>query len=417
LSSRAGSTERIATAPEIARRSGPLGALCVATGISLVGNQLTALALPWLVLTTLGPPIDAGIVGAAIVLPAVFGALAGGVVIDRFGPRRTSVVADVLSGAAVVAVPIAAMTVGLGLALVVVLAFLGALLDAPGQTARQVLLPDLAAAARVRLERANATFQAIENGSLLVGPAIAGVIVLAVGPLGALWLDAVSFLVSAVLIRLLVPDIRPAADDGPADIGAGIRALASDPVLRMLTVVAAIANLVFTPLFIVVLPALATRSGESPAALGAMLAVLGAGMVVGALGIGLLAGRVRRRTVLIIGFVGTGAALIVASVAVPLPALLVALGVAGVASGLINPIAFTVMQERVPAATRGRVFGAVLGGVLVAAPVGMVALGAIADVAGPRTALWISGVTIVAIGGLVAILRASRELDAAPQPA
>jgi len=370
------------------------------------------------VLTTLGPPIDAGIVGAAIVLPAVFGALAGGVVIDRFGPRRTSVVADILSGAAVVAVPIAAMTVGLGLALVVVLAFLGALLDAPGQTARQVLLPDLAGIGRVRLERANAIFQAIENGSLLVGPAIAGVIVLAVGPLGALWLDAISFLVSAVLIRLLVPDIRPAAD-GPADIAAGIRALATDPVLRMLTVVAAIANLVFTPLFIVVLPALATASGESPAALGAMLAVLGAGMVVGALAIGLLAGRVRRRTVLVIGFVGTGAALIVASVAVPLPVLLVALGGAGLASGLINPIAFTVMQERVPAATRGRVFGAVLGGVLVAAPVGMVALGAIADVAGPRTALWISGVAIVAIGGLVAILRASRELDAAqaPQPA
>ena len=368
-------------------------------------------------LTTLGPPIDAGIVGAAIVLPAVFGALAGGVVIDRFGPRRTSVIADVLSGAAVVAVPIAAMTVGLGLALVVVLAFLGALLDAPGQTARQVLLPDLAGIGRVRLERANAIFQAIENGSLLVGPAIAGVIVLAVGPLGALWLDAISFLVSAVLIRLLVPDIRPAADDGPADIAAGIRALATDPVLRMLTVVAAIANLVFTPLFIVVLPALATASGESPAALGAMLAVLGAGMVVGALAIGLLAGRVRRRTVLVIGFAGTGVALILASVAVPLPALLVALGGAGLASGLINPIAFTVMQERVPAATRGRVFGAVLGGVLVAAPVGMVALGAIADVAGPRTALWISGVAIVAIGGLVAILRASRELDAAAQPA
>jgi MFS family permease len=342
----------------------------------------------------------------------VFGALAGGVVIDRFGPRRASVVADILSGAAVVAVPIAAMTLGLGLALVVVLAFLGALLDAPGQTARQVLLPDLAGIGGVRLERANGIFQAIENGSLLVGPAIAGVIVLAAGPLGALWVDAVTFVVSAVLVRLLVPDIRPATDEGPADITAGIRALANDPVLRMLTVVAAIANLVFTPLFIVVLPALAAGSGESSVALGAMLAVLGAGMVVGALGFGLLADRVRRRTAFVIGFVGTGAALIVSSLELPLPALLVVLGGAGLASGLINPIAFTVMQERVPAATRGRVFGAVLGGVLVAAPVGMVALGAVADAAGPRTALLISGVTIVAIGSLVAILRASRELDA-----
>jgi MFS family permease len=386
--------------------------VCVATGVSLVGNQVTGIALPWLVLTTLGAPIDVGVVGAAIVLPAVFGAIAGGVVIDRFGPRRTSVVADVMSGLAVVAVPIAAMTAGLGLPLVVLLAFLGALLDAPGQTARQVLLPDLARAGGVRLERANAIYQAIENGALLVGPAIAGVIVLAVGPLGALWLDAGSFVVSAVLIRLLVPDIRPSADAGPADIGAGIRALANDTLLRMLTVVAALANLVFTPLFIVILPALATASGESPAVLGTMLAVLGAGMVGGALGFGMLADRVRRRIALVAGFVGTGAALSLASLPVPLPALLLALLVAGLASGIINPIAFTVMQERVPAATRGRVFGAVLGLVLVAAPIGMVALGAVADAASPRTALLISGLTILAIGGLVAILRSSRELDA-----
>jgi MFS family permease len=181
----------------------------------------------------------------------------------------------------------------------------------------------------------------------------------------------------------------------------------------MLTVVAAIANLVFTPLFIVVLPALATANREGPAALGAMLAALGAGLVVGALGIGWLAGRVRRRTALVVGFLGTGAALIAASLGLPLPGLLVALAAAGVTSGLVNPIAFTVMQERVPAATRGRVFGAVLGGVLIAAPVGMVALGAVADVAGPRTALLISGGVIVAIGALVAILRNSHELDAA----
>ncbi len=407
--------ERPTEADRAQRRSRPLTALSVATGISLVGNQLTSLALPWLVLTTLGRPIDAGVVGAAIVLPGVFGALAGGVVIDRFGPRRTSVVADVVSGLAVAAVPIAALTVGLGLPLVVALAFLGALLDAPGATARQVILPDLAVAGGVRLERANAIFQAIENGSLLIGPAIAGLIVLAVGPLAALWLDAVSFVVSAAIVRLLVPDVRPAAGDEPADLAAGIRALVEDRVLRMLTLVAAIGNLVYTPLFIVVLPALATGTGENAAALGVMVAVLGGGLVVGALGFGLLADRIRRRTALVLGFGGTGVALIVASLPLPLPALLVALGLAGLACGPINPIAFTVMQERVPAATRGRVFGAVLGGVLVAAPVGMVALGAVADVAGPRTALAISGVTIVAVGALVAILRASRELDAAPE--
>ena len=97
-----------------------------------------------------------------------------------------------------------------------------------------------------------------------------------------------------------------------------------------------------------------------------MLAALGGGMVVGALGIGALAGRVGRRVALITGFAGTGLGLMAASASEPLPILLAVLFAAGLATGLINPIAFTIMQERVPAATRGRVFGAVLGGVLVA---------------------------------------------------
>jgi MFS family permease len=346
------------------------------------------------------------------VLPAVFGALAGGVVIDRIGPRRTSVVADVLSGAAVAAVPLAALTVGLSLPLVVVLAFLGALLDSPGQTARQVLLPDLARTGGIRLERANAIFQAVENTSLLIGPAIAGIIVLVLGPLGALWLDTASFLVSAMLIRLLVPDIRPSdVDDAPADVTAGLRALAHDRVLRLLTVVAAMANFVGTPLFIVVLPVLATSSGLSAAALGAMLAAFGGGMVVGALGLGLVVDRLSRRSVLVFGFAGTGMALSAASAVEALPLLVVVLAFAGVATGTINPIAFTVMQERVPAATRGRVFGAVLGLVLVAAPVGMVVLGSLADVQGPRTAMFVSGLAFLLIGSVVAIRPESRELN------
>ena len=368
-------------------------------------------------LTTLGTPIDAGVVGAAIVLPAVFGALAGGVVIDRIGPRRTSVAADVLSGAAVVAIPIAAATIGLGLPLVVGLAFAGALLDSPGQTARQVILPDLAVRAGVRLEKANASFQTIENAALLIGPAVAGLIIVALGPLGALWIDGATFVVSATAIRVLIPDIRPTPGDGPADLGAGLRAVARDPVLRMLTVAAAGANLVGTPIFVVVLPSLAAESGDSAAVLGAMVAAFGAGLVAGSVAYGVLGGRIRRRLVLVAAFSGNGVALLAASAAPSLPILLASLALAGLAAGPINPLAFTIMQERVPAATRGRVFGAVLGGVLVAAPVGMLGIGALADARGARSALFVSGLTFVAIAAALAILRASRDLERSPDGA
>ena len=405
----------IATEAEARQRRRPLGALWLATGISLVGNQLTGLALPWLVLTSLGGPLDAGVVGAAIVLPAVFGALAGGVVIDRIGPRRTSVVADVLSGAAVAAIPIAAATVGLGLPLVVALAFLGALLDAPGATARQVILPELAAAGGVRLERANAIFQAIENSSLLIGPAVAGLIILILGPLGALWLDAGSFLVSAAMIRLLVPDIRPGGGgDEPASLTAGLRALGRDPVLRLLTLVAAIANLVGTPLFIVILPALATTSGQTAAALGAMLAAFGGGMVAGALGIGALAGRVGRRAALIAGFAGTGLALVAASF---IKSLAILLG--GAVRGRhrdgpdqpdrVHDHAGTGAGRHPRPGVRGDPRRGPRRGARRDARARLA--GGAPRVRGPRCL--VSGVTFIAIGGLVAIRRESRELGSA----
>jgi len=366
------------------------------------------------VLTTLGSPIDAGIVGAAIVLPGVFGAFAGGVVIDRIGPRRTSVLADVLSAGAVAAMPLAAMTVGLGLPLVAVLAFAGALLDAPGATARQVILPDLAAPAGVSLERANGIFQAIENASFVIGPAIAGIAILAVGPLGALWIDAASFVVCAVLIRLLVPDVRPETEEGRADVAAGLRALRRDGVLRLLTIAAAAGNFVLTPLFVVVLPSLATSEGDSPAVLGAMLAAVGGGMVVSSLGFGVISRRLGRRLILAGGIVGTGLAVGLLSVVHGTPLVLGVLFAAGMMIGPINPLAFTVMAERVPAATRGRVFGAVLGGVLVASPLGMLALGAVSDAEGPRVAMLASAVAFVAIGVVVGLRQESRELDLQP---
>jgi MFS family permease len=120
--------------------------------------------------------------------------------------------------------------------------------------------------------------------------------------------------------------------------------------------------------------------------------------------------------VLILAFAGNGLALLASALPLALPALLLTLFLAGLSAGPINPIAFTIMQERVPPATRGRVFGAVLGGVLVAAPVGMVAIGALADAQGARAALAVSGATFLVIAGLVAVLRAGRSLEPAAEP-
>ena len=134
----------------------PRVALLGADAVSLVGNSLTGLAIPWFVLETTGSAARTGLVAFAGLVPTVLAAFFGGALVDRLGFKRTSVAADLASGLSVAAIPLLAHTAGLAFWHLVALTFLGALLDAPEGTARGGLLPDLAAAAAVPLERANA---------------------------------------------------------------------------------------------------------------------------------------------------------------------------------------------------------------------------------------------------------------------
>ena len=393
----------------------PFIALCAATAISLVGNELTAIALPWLVLTSLGTPLDAGIVGAGVVLPAVIGAVVGGVIIDRLGSRTTSVAGDLTSAIAVAAIPILGLTIGLSVPIVAVLAFLGALLDAPGSTARQVLLPDVSARAGIGPDRANATYQSVQNVCYTVGPVAAGLLIVVVGPVNALWFDAATFVVSAAIVALAVPRpmTQPSAE-GTADLLAGIRLITRDSVLRAITLVAAVANFVGTPLFAVLLPAFALGAAADAGALGILIAAFAGGTVVGSIGYGVVGSRFSRRAVLVAGFIGTGAAIVVTAREPPIPVAIGALVLAGCATGPINPIAFAVMQERIPVGVRGRAFGAILGGVVVAAPIGMLTLGALTDARGPGFGLAIAGGAFIASGVAAALIPAFGRIEAEP---
>src|SRR3954451_21347009 len=114
----------------------PLFALLLANAISMIGNNFSAVAIPWFVLETTGSPARTGVVAFATVLPTVMTAIFGGAFVDRFGNKRVSVVADAISGGTVALIPLLDHTIGLAFWQLVLLVFLGALLDAPGNTAR-----------------------------------------------------------------------------------------------------------------------------------------------------------------------------------------------------------------------------------------------------------------------------------------
>ena len=140
-----------------------LRALLTANAISLTGNKMTLLVIPWFVLETTGSPSRTALAGFFAFLPIPLSSLLGGPLIDRVGFKRMSILADLASAGAVAAIPLLHATIGIEFWQLLVLVFLGALLDAPGGTARASLLADVAEDAETTLERATSLEDAISR--------------------------------------------------------------------------------------------------------------------------------------------------------------------------------------------------------------------------------------------------------------
>ncbi|GAB2921456.1 hypothetical protein GCM10027047_18560 [Rhodococcus aerolatus] len=413
---------------------GGLGWVLLAHVVSLTGNVVTVLALPIYVLRTTGSPTAAGVLGFVATVPIVLGGALGGVVVDRLGFRRASVLADSVSGVTVLAIPVCAATVGLPFWLLLVLVFGSGLLDTPGSGARQAMLPELAQRAGRSLEQATGTLDAASRTARLVGAPLAGVAVAAVGPLPVLVLDAATFAVAAVVVRLAAPDLRgvapdPATGTGPgtaaprglrgyrADLAAGLRFVAADPLLRVVVLMVMVTNTFDSAKSSVLLPVYATERLGGAVALGLLVGVMGGGAALGALVFAAVGHRASRRLTFTVGFVlVAGPPYLALAVGAPLPVLLGVFALAGLGAGAINPILATATLRRVPVAARARVFGLADAGAWLGVPVG--ALGAGLLVSGVGLSATLAGIAVCyVLVSLVPLLGGPfRLLDARPVP-
>ncbi|MEV4088211.1 MFS transporter, partial [Nonomuraea fuscirosea] len=114
----------------------PLATVLAANLISITGNCLTYMGVPWFVLQSTGSAAKAGIVAFCTLLPAVLAALVGGPVIDRIGRRRVSVVSDLACGVAVAAIPLLQSAGVLRFWMLCGLMAVTGLFRTPGETAR-----------------------------------------------------------------------------------------------------------------------------------------------------------------------------------------------------------------------------------------------------------------------------------------
>jgi predicted MFS family arabinose efflux permease len=327
--------------------------------------------------------------------------------------------------------PVLALTVGLPFWALLALVFVAGLLDTPGQTARRVMLPGLTERAGIRIERSVGLLDGSERFAKLVGASLAGLLVAAVGPIPSLFVNAATFAVSAVLTWTLVPgpdpsrdgaasstDTHPAAPAGEraeesgsrtgsteparasywADLAEGARFVLRDPLMRLIVALVLVTNLLDAARGSTLLPLYANDRLGGAAALGLLVATMGGCALLGNVAFGFVAHRVPRRVTFALCFaLAGGPSSLAFALGAPLPVLVAATALAGLAAGALNPILATVELERVPEHLRGRVFGLLNAGAWAGVPFGALLGGVAADTIGLAVAFGIVAAVYVAV--------------------
>lgn len=403
-------------------KRGPLFVILFAALMAGAGNGISIVAFPWLVLQRTGSALDASVVAMAGTIPLLVATLIAGAAVDYLGRKRVSMISDALSALSVAAVPVLALTFGVHVVNVAVLAglaALGALFDPAGMTARETMLPEAAARAGWTLDHANSVYEATFNLSYIVGPGAGGLMIATLGGVNTMWVTAGAFVMSIIAIAALrlegahKPDRATLPDGVWAGVVEGLRFVWHNKVLRTLAIVDLAATGLYMPMESVLFPKYFTDRNE-PAQLGWVLMALSVGGLVGALSYAVLSKYSRRRTVMLTAALTLGVAMTVIAFLPPLPLILVLCAVVGIVYGPIAPIYNYVMQTRAPQHLRGRVVG-VMGSLAYAAgPLGLVLAGPLADAAGLHVTFLALSLPMLALGVVAVFLPALRDLDAEP---
>lgn len=392
----------------------PLIALYVADAVSLTGNVMTLTAVPWFVLQTTGSASKTGLIAFFNFAPIVLASFLGGALVDRLGPRRMSVTADVVSGATVAMIPLLHLTGHLSFPALIALVFLGALLDTPGLSARSAMLPTLAGKAGWPLERATGIVATVERGSRLAGAPLAGILIATVGPIAVLWIDAATFAFSAILLAVAVPaEVRAPRDRTSrylAEIKEGLAFLRGDRLMNALAKLIMVTNFLdaWTGVMLIVY---ADAVYGSAVSLGFLIGATGAGSMVGAIVFARTGSRLPRRLLFAVCFMVVTVRFPALALFPPQAVLIAVSFIAGIASGPINPLLDTMMYERIPEALRGRVLSALRGVAWMAMPLGVLTAGFMLDQVSLRVNAVVVGAAYVVATGSIWLSRAMRGMD------
>jgi MFS family permease len=405
-----------------ATRWGDFERLWAALSVSLMGTEITALALPLLAALTLGASaLEMGILAAAGQVPFLLFSLPAGAWIDRLPRRPVLIATDVASSLLLVSVPLAVPFGGPNFPHLVVVAFGVGTMTVVSEVAHYAYVPSLVG--RERLTESNSRLQVSYSAAAAAGPGLAGALVQLLSAPVAVLADAVSFLISAALLRSIrrpepPPDRSDARLPMRRSIADGMRRLLGQPLLRAI-IVASVPITFFTSGFLALYVLYASRElGLAPATIGLIFAAGGVGAISGAMLARRAADRFGVGPAIIGGWVLAAAGtLLVPLAAGPTVVVVVILALSKAFEGITDTVAnihqWSLRQVVTPDHLAGRVTAGHRFAVYGAGAAGALAGGALGTALGLRPALFVCAVGAL-LSPLPAVFSPLRQLREQP---
>lgn len=367
--------------------------LWLGEAVSALGDQFALIALPWLALVLTGSALALGSVMALMAVPRALLMLVGGVWVDRLSPRRVMLGSNAVRLVAVSLLGAAVLAGAAELWMLYAFALVFGVADAFFYPAQTSIVPELVDSDQ--LQAAVGITQGTAQATVLVGPAVAGVIIAALGSSGsgpgsagigaALLLDGASFLASLATLWLIhgrhqAPSTQTSVIEA---IGEAVRFLVGFPTLLAIVVLSLVANLLIVGPVEVGLPVLAyLRFPEGAAAYGVIMSAFGGGSLVGYAAGAILPKPRRALLGSVIMVVLSASGLGVAALAFIDQTWMAAAAaiVTGAALGYGNLLGITWIQARVPQQLMGRVMSVLMVGSMGLVPVSELVAGAVVQV-------------------------------------
>jgi MFS family permease len=385
--------------------------------VSLIGTWITNIATSWLVYRLTGSALLLGIVGFSGQLPAFLLSPFAGLVVDRRNKHKILIVTQTLSMLQSFALAVLMFGHWVTIPWLLVLSALQGLVNAFDMPCRHAFVVEMIEK-REDLGNAIALNSSMFNAARLVGPAIGGVLIAAVGEGWCFFADGVSYL--AVIAALLAMKLRvrePFKRTGASTLSQlkeGLKYVLKSKPIRSLLILIALASFMGVP-YMVLMPVFAGAIlGGGPHTLGFLMTAAGGGALIGALWLA------SRRSVLglgrIIAFatVAFGIGLIAFSFSRSLVPALVFLVLAGLGFMIQSASTNTILQTIVEDDKRGRVMSLFIMAFIGTAPFGSLLAGSLSQKIGVPHTLLLSG--LCCLGGALWFYRQLPEIREAIRP-